>query len=59
MKTTLTFNRDTKSTFVFKNDDDGAPIPSLYVKKDAFPDGEAPKTITVDSPEATGKKKKP
>jgi hypothetical protein len=45
-KTTLTQARDTKNTFVFKNDADDAPIPSLYIAKSAFA-GEAPKQITV------------
>lgn len=48
MKTTLKFNRDTKNTNVYKNDDDGAPIPSLYIDKTAFKGKEPPKSITVD-----------
>jgi len=48
MKTTLKLERETKGTFVFKNDEDDAPIPSLYVKKSAFKKGDAPKTITVE-----------
>lgn len=46
LTTTLAAARDTKSTYVFKNDSDDAIIPSLYIKKSAFT-GEAPKTITV------------
>jgi len=46
-KTTLKLDRDTKGTFVFKNDAEDAPIPSLYIKKHAFP-GDAPKSITVE-----------
>jgi hypothetical protein len=45
MKTTLKLSRDTKNT-----DEDGAPIPSLYIDKAAFKK-EAPKTITVEIPE--------
>jgi hypothetical protein len=50
MKTTLKLTRDTKNTQVYKNDEDGAPIPSLYIDKTAFKK-EAPKTITVEIPE--------
>jgi hypothetical protein len=46
-KTKLTKARDTKNTFVFKNDSDDAPIPSLYIAKSAF-GGEAPESITVE-----------
>ncbi len=45
-KTTLKKSRDTKGTYVFKNDDADAPIPSLYIKKSAF-EGEAPDTVTI------------
>lgn len=48
MKTTLKLDRDTKSTNVYKNEDDDAPIPSLYIKKSAFKKGEAPKSITIE-----------
>lgn len=51
MKTKLKFERDTKNTNVYKNDDDGAPIPSLYIAKAAFGKKDAPKEITVDIPE--------
>jgi hypothetical protein len=50
-ETTLTKSRDTKGTFVFKDESDNAPIPSLYIKKSAF-DGEAPEKITVTIEEA-------
>jgi hypothetical protein len=50
MKTKLKLERDTKGTFVFKNDEDNAPIPSLYIKKAVFK-GDAPKSITVEIPE--------
>ena len=46
-KTKLMKSRDTKGTYVYKNDDQDAPIPSLYIKKSAF-DGEAPESITVE-----------
>lgn len=48
MKTTLQFVRDTKNTNVFKNEADGAPIPSLYIDKTAFKGKDAPKSITVE-----------
>lgn len=48
MKTTLKWDRETKGTHVFKNDSDDAPIPSLYIKKAAFKDKDAPKSITID-----------
>lgn len=40
--------RDTKNTEVYKNDDEDAPIPSLYIKKSAFKDGAAPDEITLE-----------
>lgn len=48
MKTTLKFDRETKGTNVFKNDEDNAAIPSLYVKKSAFGTKKVPETITVE-----------
>jgi hypothetical protein len=45
-KVTLTFSKETKNTFVFVDQEDGAVIPSLYVRKEAFPNG-APDSITV------------
>lgn len=47
MKVTLTHERETKGTHVYKDDKDDAPIPSLYIKKAAFKK-DAPKTITID-----------
>lgn len=47
MKTTMKLSRDTKGTQVYKNDDEGAPIPSIYIKKSAFK-GDPPETITID-----------
>jgi hypothetical protein len=44
--TKLTKARDTKGTFVYKNDAQDAAIPSLYIKKTAFK-GDAPETITI------------
>lgn len=48
MKTTLTHDRETKGTHVYKNDKDDAPIPSLYIKKAAFGKKDAPTKITVE-----------
>ena len=36
MKTTLKLDRETKGTYVYKNENDDAPIPSLYIKKAAI-----------------------
>lgn len=48
IKTTLKLERETKGTFVFKNDEDNAPIPSLYIRKSAFKGKEAPESIKID-----------
>lgn len=42
----LTKARDTKGTYVYKDDSDNAPIQSLYIKKSAFT-GDAPSSITL------------
>ena len=47
MKIKMKKARDTKGTFVYKNDDADASIPSLYIKKSAI-SGEAPEEITVE-----------
>lgn len=46
IKTALTKARDTKGTFVYKNDSENAPIQSLYIRKSAFT-GDAPEEITL------------
>jgi cyclopropane fatty-acyl-phospholipid synthase-like methyltransferase len=38
--------RETKGTFRFENDEDDAPISTLYIRKSAF-SGAAPESITV------------
>lgn len=43
---TLTKNRETKNTFRFDDPNEDSLIPSLYVKKSAFPNG-APESVTV------------
>lgn len=48
MKVKMTLGRDTKGTFVYKDESDDAPIPSLYIKKSAVKKGDAPKAITVE-----------
>lgn len=48
MKTTLVHERETKNTQVYKNHDDDAPIPSLYINKSAFGDKDPPKKLTID-----------
>lgn len=44
----MKLERDTKGTFVYKNEDASAPIPSVYIKKAAFKDGKAPEEITIE-----------
>lgn len=46
IKVTLTKSRDTKGTFVYKDDSDNTPVPSLYIRKSAFK-GDAPEQITL------------
>ena len=48
MKTTLTHDRDTKGTRVYKNADPDAPIPSVYIKNAAFKKGDPPATLTIE-----------
>lgn len=45
MKHTMTHDRSTKGTEVYKGED---PITSLYIKKDIFKGAEAPKEITLE-----------
>lgn len=47
MKVKMTKERDTKGTFVYKNNEDGAAIPSLYIKKSSVT-GDPPAEITVE-----------
>lgn len=47
MKIKMKLGRDTKGTFVYKNDDEDAAITSLYIKRGAVK-GDAPKDITVE-----------
>ena len=46
IKVTLTKARDTKGTFVYKDDSDNTPVPSIYIRKSAFK-SEAPERITL------------
>lgn len=48
MKTTLKLDHDTKNTNVYKNNEDDAPIQSLYIDKKAFGKKDPPKSITVE-----------
>lgn len=43
---TMTFTKSTKGTHVYNNGDDGAAIPTLYIKRAALP-ATPPATITV------------
>lgn len=47
MKIKMKLGRDTKGTYVYKNESDDAAIQSLYIKKSAVT-GEAPAEITVE-----------
>lgn len=47
MKVKMTKAKDTKNTVVYKNDEDGAAITSLYIKNTAIK-GEAPEEINVE-----------
>ncbi len=40
----MTFSKETPGTFVFANED--APVRTLYVRKEAYPNG-APEKITI------------
>lgn len=40
----LKFLKSTRNTHVFA---DGAPVPTLYVKQEALPQGKAPESIKV------------
>lgn len=44
---TLTFERETKNTFRFRNEDEGSPIGLLYIRRDAFDSEDAPDTVKV------------
>lgn len=43
---TLALNRETKNTYRFDDPAEDSVLPSLYVKKSAFPKG-APESVTV------------
>lgn len=47
MKIKMKLGRDTKGTYVYKNEDQDASIQSLYIKKSAV-SGDAPEEITVE-----------
>lgn len=44
---TLTQVKETPGTFVFADETPGVAVNRVYVRKDAFPGGKAPKTITL------------
>ncbi len=43
----LHLRKETKGTFCFESDDADAHVPTIYIRKSAFPDGKAPKTIRI------------
>jgi hypothetical protein len=46
LTTKLKLTKETAGTHVYKNDEDNAPIPSVYIKKAAFKK-DPPKSITI------------
>ncbi len=53
LKVKMTKDRDTKGTYVYKSDEDGTAIRSLYITKSAVA-GDAPAEITVSIDGMTG-----
>lgn len=45
IKIVLTYFKSTKNTHVYKTDEEGAAVPSVYIKQGALPD--KPETIEV------------
>ncbi len=45
-QTTLDYTKSTKGTHVYSDSKPNAPIPSVYIKRDAF-EGEPPKSISI------------
>lgn len=48
MKIKMTHDRETKGTHVYRNSDEGAAIPSLYIKKSAFGSKPPLDVITIE-----------
>jgi len=51
MEIKLHLKKSTPGTHVYGGKEDETPIPALYIKREAFPDGKATETITVIIPE--------
>ncbi len=47
LKVKLKYKKSTKGTFVFGNDDESAPIPTLYIKRSAISGDTVPKVIIL------------
>lgn len=47
LKVKLKYKKSTKGTFVFGNDDESAPIPTLYIKRSAISGDSVPKVIIL------------
>lgn len=43
---TLEYSKSTKGTHVYRDDNEDAPIPTLYIKRSALP-AKAPEAITI------------
>ena len=47
IKMRMKYQRETKGTYIYANDKDDAPIPTLYIKKSAFAEDEPPASIRI------------
>ncbi len=47
MERILTFTKSTKGTHVYADDTPNAPVPTLYIKKDAMP-SVPPEKVTIE-----------
>lgn len=47
LEVTLLHTKSTKGTHVFTDDSEDAPIPSLYIRKSAFPGDDPPRAIVL------------
>ena len=43
----MTKEKETSGTWRFKADEAGGPLPMVYIRKDAFAEGDVPKQIIV------------
>jgi hypothetical protein len=43
----MSYKKETPGTFMFSNDEQDCPIPSIYIRKASFKGKEPPKNITL------------